>query len=199
VSERDRLGLTPNSITRDLWKSMKCAKGNENFVYSSLWDFKSSFTCHKILRHGTFPLSFPSERKVCCGFLSPLKIHRLGWVLNPQPLCPVASTLTTTPPRRLEGEDSRLALWPPPVDDKATTNYPGYIIFNLVTSNIKTSYTYKTQRNKRRKKALLLFVNAIQNFRKAIQMCERPYIQAGHGTQLSKSVMSQQNRDVWGP
>jgi hypothetical protein len=77
-------------------------RGNErNFVYSSLWDFKSSFTCRKILRHGTFPLYFPSERKVCCGFLSPLKIHLLGRVLNPQPLGPVASTLTTTPPRRL--------------------------------------------------------------------------------------------------
>jgi hypothetical protein len=37
---------------------------------------------------------------VCCGFLSPLKIQRLGWVLNPQTLVPVASTLTTTPPRR---------------------------------------------------------------------------------------------------
>jgi hypothetical protein len=36
---------------------------------------------------------------VCCGFLSPLKIHRLGRVLNRQPLGPVASTLTTTPPR----------------------------------------------------------------------------------------------------
>jgi hypothetical protein len=56
------------------------------FVYSSLWDFKSRFTRRKILRHGTFPLYFPSERKVCCGFLSPLKIHRLGRVLNPQPL-----------------------------------------------------------------------------------------------------------------
>jgi hypothetical protein len=71
-----------------------------NFVYSSLWNLKSSFTCRKILRHGTFRLYFPSERKVCCGFLSSLKIHRLGPVLNPQTLGPVASTLTTTPPRR---------------------------------------------------------------------------------------------------
>jgi hypothetical protein len=90
ASNRDRLGLTPDLTTR--W-----ATGNDNFVYSSLWDLKSSFTCRKILRHGTFPLYFPSERKVSCGFLSPLKIHRL------QPLCPVASTLTTTPPRWLKG------------------------------------------------------------------------------------------------
>jgi hypothetical protein len=101
VSERHRLGLTPNLTTRDLWRSRRWATGNDNFVYSSLWDFKSSFTCRKILRHGTFPLYFLSERKVCCGFLSSLKIHCLGRVLNPQPLGPVASTLTTTPPRGL--------------------------------------------------------------------------------------------------
>jgi hypothetical protein len=74
--------------------------GNENFVYSSLWDFKSYFTCRKILRHGTFPLYFPSDMNVSCGFLSPLKIHSLGRVLNPQTLDPVACTLTTTLPRR---------------------------------------------------------------------------------------------------
>jgi hypothetical protein len=91
---RDRLKLTPDLTIR--WTT-----GNDNFVYSSLWNFKSSFTCCKILRHGTYPLYFPSERKVCCGFLSPLKIHRLGRVLYPQPLIPVASTLTITPPRRL--------------------------------------------------------------------------------------------------
>jgi hypothetical protein len=66
VGNRVRLELTPDLTTR--W-----ATGNDNFVSSSLWDFKSSFTCSKILRHGTLPLYFPSERKVCCGFLSPLK------------------------------------------------------------------------------------------------------------------------------
>jgi hypothetical protein len=104
LSERDRLGLTPNLTTRDLWRSRRRERGNDNFVYSSLWDFKSSFTCRKILRHGTFPLYFPYERKVCCGFLSPLKGHRLGRVLNRQPLGPVASTLTTTPPKRLTSD-----------------------------------------------------------------------------------------------
>jgi hypothetical protein len=100
VSKRDRLGLTPALTTR--W-----TRGNYNFVYSSLWVFKSSFTSRKVLRHGTFPLYFPSERKVCCGFLSPLKFHRLGCVLNPHTLGAVASTLTTTPPRRPQGPFKR--------------------------------------------------------------------------------------------
>jgi hypothetical protein len=99
VSRWDWLGLTPDLTSRDLWGSKRWARERGNFVYSSLWDFKSSFTCRKILGHGTFPVYFPSERKACCGFLLPLNIHCLGQVLNPQPLGPVASTLTTTPSR----------------------------------------------------------------------------------------------------
>jgi hypothetical protein len=53
------------------------------------------------VKSSRFTSHLPSETKVCCGFLSPLKIHRLGLGLNPQPLGPVASTLTTTPPKRL--------------------------------------------------------------------------------------------------
>jgi hypothetical protein len=41
-----------------------------NFVYSSLWDFKNSFKCRKILRHGTFPLYFPSEEGVLRIFIT---------------------------------------------------------------------------------------------------------------------------------
>jgi hypothetical protein len=37
VSKRDRLKLTPDLIT-------KWVTGNDNFVYSSTWDFKSYFT-----------------------------------------------------------------------------------------------------------------------------------------------------------
>jgi hypothetical protein len=36
VSKRDQLGLTPNLTTRDLWRSKRWARENENFVYSSL-------------------------------------------------------------------------------------------------------------------------------------------------------------------
>jgi hypothetical protein len=35
--------------------------------------------------------------KVCCGFISPLKIHRPRLGLNPQTLGPMESTLTTRP------------------------------------------------------------------------------------------------------
>jgi hypothetical protein len=37
------------------------------------------------------------------------------------------------------------------VDNKTTMTHPGYIIINMVISNIKASYTYKTQGNKCRK------------------------------------------------
>jgi hypothetical protein len=95
VSNRDRLGLTPDLLPETYGEVGDGREKGEIFVYSSLWDFKSSFTCRKILRLGTFPLYFQSERKV-----SPLKIHRLGQVLNPQLLGSVASTLTATTPRR---------------------------------------------------------------------------------------------------
>jgi hypothetical protein len=41
----------------------------------------------------------PLRRKWCSGFLSPLKIHRPRSGSNPRTLGPVASTLTTSPPR----------------------------------------------------------------------------------------------------
>jgi hypothetical protein len=47
-------------------------EGNENLVYPFSWDFKRLLMCRKILRHGTSGFIFV-RRKVCCGFLSPLK------------------------------------------------------------------------------------------------------------------------------
>jgi hypothetical protein len=40
----------------------------------------------------------PLQRKARCGFLWPLKIHRMGQVLNLQTLSPMESTITITPP-----------------------------------------------------------------------------------------------------
>jgi hypothetical protein len=46
------------------------------------------------------PPSLPSlRRKACCGFLSPLKIHRLFWAWACEPWGQMASTLNTRPPR----------------------------------------------------------------------------------------------------
>jgi hypothetical protein len=105
------LRLTPNLSTRALWQppvlsggpvsrhiSGACRttdEGNGNLVYPSLWDFKRSLTCRKILWHGTS--SFTSHPKkgvlrifITCKNPSP-------WPgLNPSPLGLVASTLTTT-------------------------------------------------------------------------------------------------------
>jgi hypothetical protein len=64
---------------RHLWSEWEVGEGNENLVYPSPWDFKRSFTCCKILRHGVLR---PIKRKVCCGFSSPLKIHCLGRALT---------------------------------------------------------------------------------------------------------------------
>jgi hypothetical protein len=71
---------------------------SENFAYSVSLIRHESLTCRKILRHGTSGFtSHPKEGVL--RFLSPLKIHRLGRVLNPRPLGPVVSTLANTPPR----------------------------------------------------------------------------------------------------
>jgi hypothetical protein len=59
---------------------------------------QGSLACRKILRHGTD--GFTSlRRKSCCGFLSPLKIHRPRPSLNPRTLGPMTSTIIIKPPR----------------------------------------------------------------------------------------------------
>jgi hypothetical protein len=84
-SKRDRLRLTADLTTRDLWRSRRWAKGEWEklclFIPVGLQEY---FTCRKILRHWTFPLYFPSERKMCCRFLSPLKSIALAgfWAHN---------------------------------------------------------------------------------------------------------------------
>jgi hypothetical protein len=61
--------------------SRRNGRKSEDFVYQYLKFLKGSLTCRKILRHGTSGFtSHPKEGVACCGFLSPLKIHRLGRV-----------------------------------------------------------------------------------------------------------------------
>jgi hypothetical protein len=74
-------------------------EGNENLVYLSPWDLKRSFTLRKILRHGTSGFTSLPNEGVLRIFIA-LK-NPLPWPgSNQQPLGPVASTLTSTPPRR---------------------------------------------------------------------------------------------------
>jgi hypothetical protein len=111
-----RLGLTPNSSTRALSQSSvlsggpvsrdiygasrRLGEGNENLVYSSQWDFKKYLKCRKILRHGTSDFTSHPKEGGLRIFIA-LKNPSPWPGSNPRPLVPVASTLTTTPPRRL--------------------------------------------------------------------------------------------------
>jgi hypothetical protein len=104
LGRRDRLGLTrlpehSGRHQRHLWSEYERDKGNENLVYPSPTDFRRSLTCRKILRHGTSGfISYPKEG-VLRIFIA-LK-NTSPWLgLNSQTLSSVASTLTTTPPRR---------------------------------------------------------------------------------------------------
>jgi hypothetical protein len=85
---------------RHHWSEWEVGKGNENLVYPSPWDFKSSFTCHKILWHGTPGFSSHLKGRCTTDFHHPYKNSSPWPGSNPQSLGPVASTLTTTPPRR---------------------------------------------------------------------------------------------------
>jgi hypothetical protein len=102
-----RLGITPDSPTRVLWQSYQqrhlgrlggMDEGVRILPAQYLTYLKGFLTC-KILRHRTSVFtSHPKEcvLRICIALKSTLR--RPG--LNPLPLGPVASTLTTTPPRR---------------------------------------------------------------------------------------------------
>jgi hypothetical protein len=107
---------TPNLSTRELWQppvlsgspvrrdiseaSTRMDKGDGNLVYPSPWDFKISLTCCKILRHRSFGFISHPKEGVLPIFIA-LKNSSRWLGSNPLPLGPVASTLTTTPPRQL--------------------------------------------------------------------------------------------------
>jgi hypothetical protein len=71
-------------------------EGSENLVYPPPWDFKTSFTCRKFVRHGTSGFTSHPKEVVLRIFIT-LKNPSPWLRSNPQPLGPVASTLTTTP------------------------------------------------------------------------------------------------------
>jgi hypothetical protein len=101
LSRRDRLGLTPNLTTRALWSEQGMGEGNEDLVYSSLWDFNSSFS-HAIKSYDMGPPALlPTRNEGMLRIFIALKNPSPWPGSNRIPLGPVASTLITTPPRRL--------------------------------------------------------------------------------------------------
>jgi hypothetical protein len=118
-----RLGLTPNLPTRALWQppvmsdspvsrdvsgaSRKIGEWNVSLVYPSSCDFKTSLKCYKILAHGTSGFTSHLKEGVLRIFIA--LENPSSWPgSNRQPLGPVASTLTTTSPRRICDRDSLL-------------------------------------------------------------------------------------------
>jgi hypothetical protein len=73
---------------------------SENFAYDYLKYLKGFFTCRKILRHGTSGFTSHPKEDVLWIFIA-LNNPSPRPDSNPWPLGAVASTLTTTPPRRL--------------------------------------------------------------------------------------------------
>jgi hypothetical protein len=103
-----RVGITPDSYTRALWQSyqQRCLgqvggmDERENFAYQYVRYLKEYLTCRKILRHGTSGFTSHPKEGVLRIFIA-LKNPSPGPGLNQLPLGTVASTLTTTSPRRL--------------------------------------------------------------------------------------------------
>jgi hypothetical protein len=79
--------------------SRRNGRRNENFAYQYLKYLKGSLTCTKILRDGTSGFTSHPKDGVLRIFIA-LKNPWPRPGLNPRPLGPVASALTTTPPRR---------------------------------------------------------------------------------------------------
>jgi hypothetical protein len=104
-----QLGINPYSSTRALWQSYQqrhlgqvggMAEGLREFCLYSIWHTsRDLLTCSKILRHGTSGFTSYLKEGVLHIFIS-LKNPSPRSGLNPRPMGPVTSTLTTTPPRR---------------------------------------------------------------------------------------------------
>jgi hypothetical protein len=102
------LGKTPDLSIRALWQNyqhihLRASRRNgwrsENFAYQYLRYVKWSLTCHKILWHGASAFTFHLMEVVLWIFIA-LKSLSPRPGLNPRPLGPVASTLTTKPMRQ---------------------------------------------------------------------------------------------------
>jgi hypothetical protein len=85
--------------------SRRNGRRSENFAYQYLEYLKGSLTCRKILRHGISGFTSQPKKGVLRIFIV-LKNPSTRSGLTTRLLDPVASTLITTPPRRLLGGKS---------------------------------------------------------------------------------------------
>jgi hypothetical protein len=105
-----QLGMTLDLSTRACWQSyqqrhLERVGGMDEWMrilrIQYLWYVNGSFTCHKILRHGTSGFTSHLNEGVLWVFIA-LKNPSPWLGLNPRPLRPVVNTLTTIPLRRLD-------------------------------------------------------------------------------------------------
>jgi hypothetical protein len=78
---------THDSCTRNLWQSYQQSSGSKQKEWEKVKPCKvflfilASDILHAIKAYNMGPPALLLlQRKVCCGFLSPLKIHRLGQI-----------------------------------------------------------------------------------------------------------------------
>jgi hypothetical protein len=82
------------------WEMGESERGNEKFCLFIPVGLQEFFYMPWNLTTWGLPALLPIREEGVLRIFIALKIHRLGRVLNPQTLGPVASTLTITPPRR---------------------------------------------------------------------------------------------------
>jgi hypothetical protein len=86
--------------SRDIWREWEEWMKEWEFPHTQyLWYVNGSLTCRKILRHGAPGFTSHPKEGVLRMFIN-LKNPSPRPGFNPRPLGLVASTLTTTPPRR---------------------------------------------------------------------------------------------------
>jgi hypothetical protein len=67
-------------------KQEKRAKGMMNLAFRRIFYGTCKWFVHAVISYDIGPPALvPLRRKACCGFLSPLKVHRLGWVWPREP------------------------------------------------------------------------------------------------------------------
>jgi hypothetical protein len=87
------LGITPDSSARTLWQSYQqrhlgpVGGKEEEWEFLPISTWNTSRDLLRALKSYDMgpPALLPIRRKACCGLLSPLKMHRLGWIWTRDP------------------------------------------------------------------------------------------------------------------